>query len=216
VTSFVPARLAVLHRNTSVGGQVPVERPRTYGARRWADVLEGAGFDSDGTRLWTLADSVRPRMTILVCGLNPSPASADTGVGFARPGNRFWPAAIQAGLTTADRDPAELLRRGVGMTDLVKRTTRRADELNPDEYVAGVARVERLVTWLEPGVICFVGLAGWRAAIDRNAVAGLQPSLFGGRPAYVMPSTSGLNASSQLPDLANHLTSASRLGVRPS
>jgi len=194
VTSLFPARLAVLHRNTPVGERVVVDQPRTYGAQRWSDVLEGAGFDADGTRLWSLADSVRPRMTMLVCGLNPSPASADGAVGFARPGNRFWPAAIQAGLTTADRDPAELLRRGVGMTDLVKRTTRRADELNPDEYVAGVSRVERLVSWLEPGVICFVGLAGWRAAVDRNAVAGRQPSLFGGRLAYVMPSTSGHNS----------------------
>jgi hypothetical protein len=56
-----------------------------------------------------------------------------------------------------------------------------------------------------------VGLAGWRAAVDRKAVAGVQPEPFGGRPVYVMPSTSGLNAHSRLDDLADHLRAAAAL-----
>ena len=43
-------------------------------------------------------------MRLLVCGLNPSVYSADAGVGYARPGNRFWPALRLAGLT--DRSTA--------------------------------------------------------------------------------------------------------------
>jgi len=50
-----------------------------------------------------------------------------------------------------------------------------------------------------------VGLTGWRAAVDRQASTGIQPELFGGRPAYVMPSTSGANAHTSLGDLAEHL-----------
>jgi hypothetical protein len=57
--------------------------------------------------------------------------------------------------------------------------------------------------------LCFVGLAGWRAAVDRNASPGWQPREIGGQPAYVMPSTSGLNASAQLPDLIGHFREAS-------
>ena len=65
-------------------------------------------------------------MRLLVCGLNPSIYSADAGVGYARPGNRFWPAAIAAGLVTEDRDPRHALsHHGVGITDLVKRATGR-------------------------------------------------------------------------------------------
>jgi hypothetical protein len=56
-----------------------------------------------------------------------------------------------------------------------------------------------------------VGLAGWRAAVDRKATAGVQPEPFGGRPLYVMPSTSGLNAHSRLDDLTTHLRSAATL-----
>jgi TDG/mug DNA glycosylase family protein len=187
--------------------------------------MVGAGFvivdrtDDGGTRNeWihvlarrerTLPDTVGPGMSLLVCGLNPSVYSADIGVGFARPGNRYWPAALAAGLVTRDRDPRHaLLAHGVGMTDLVKRATARADELTRDEYRAGAERVERLVRWLEPGAVCFVGLAGWRAAIDRRAKAGLQPEPFGGRPAYVMPSTSGLNARVPPAELAEHLRAA--------
>jgi hypothetical protein len=59
-----------------------------------------------------------------------------------------------------------------------------------------------------------VGLAGWRAAVDRKAVAGVQPEPFGGRPAYVMPSTSGLNARTRPAELADHLRAAADLADR--
>jgi TDG/mug DNA glycosylase family protein len=190
------------------------------------DVLVGAGFEvlrceleADSqwihvrvVRARTLPDTVGPGMRLLVCGLNPSVYSADAGIGFARPGNRFWPAAIAAGLVTVDRDTRAALAAGIGMTDLVKRATPRADELTRDEYRAGLARVERLVQWLQPGAVCFVGLAGWRAAVDRKAVAGVQPDGIGGRPAYVMPSTSGLNARVPPSELADHLRAALALG----
>jgi len=97
------------------------------------------------------------------------------------------------------------------MTDLVKRASPRADELTRDEYRAGLARVERMVRWLQPGAVCFVGLAGWRAAVDRKAVSGTQPDGIGGRPAYVMPSTSGLNARVPPAELADHLRVAAAL-----
>lgn len=188
------------------------------------DVLAGAGFDvshvevegdvvrARATRARTLADTVGPGMALLVCGLNPSEYAADRGVGYARPGNRFWPAAVAAGLVTRERDPVHALRaHGIGMTDLVKRATPAARALSAGEYRAGSARVERLVRWLRPGAVCFVGLAGWRAAVDRRARPGVQPEPFGGRPAYVMPSTSGLNARTPTAALAAHLVAALRL-----
>ncbi len=160
-------------------------------------------------RQWTLPDTVAANMRLLVCGLNPSPTSADRGIGFGRPGNRFWPAAVAAGLVTEAFSPdAALTQHGVGMTDLVKRTTTKASELLPTEYQQGLTRVEQLIAWLQPERICFVGLAGWRVTMDRSAKAGWQNERLGGRPVYLMPSTSGLNAHSQLPDLTEHLSAA--------
>jgi double-stranded uracil-DNA glycosylase len=191
------------------------------------DVLVGAGFDiaelavMDGTtasvhrlvararRARTLPDTVAGDMRLLMCGLNPSLYAADAGVGFARPGNRFWPAALAAGVVSRDRDPDHALRHhGVGMTDLVKRATTSADELAAAEYRRGLARVERLVRWLRPGAVCCVGLAGWRAAVDRRATPGWQPADLAGTPVYVMPSTSGLNAAYSLQALTEHLRAA--------
>jgi TDG/mug DNA glycosylase family protein len=166
----------------------------------------------EGTRARTLPDIVGPGMRVLVCGLNPSLNAADAGVGFARPGNRFWPAALASELVSVDRDPWHALRHhGVGFTDLVKRATVGAAELSTDEYRSGFARLERLAAWLQPGVIAFVGLAGWRAAVDRKAVAGPQSRDVGGRPVYVMPSSSGLNARSTVDSLAEHLRAAAAL-----
>ena len=188
------------------------------------DVLAGAGLAVEGTeernrvllvaarRLHTLADTVAPGMRMLVCGLNPSLYAAEVGVGFARGSNRFWPAALAAGLVSRDRDPRHaLVAHNIGMTDLVKRPTRRADELTSAEYAEGLARLERLTERLEPRVVCFVGLAGWRAAVDRRAGSGPQPRRVGGRPAYVMPSTSGLNARCSLSELTAHLQAATAL-----
>jgi double-stranded uracil-DNA glycosylase len=198
-------------------------------------VLTGAGFDvqstetageapsgrevlrARSTRLRTLADTVGPGMKILVCGLNPSVYSADAGIGFARPGNRFWPAALASGLVTRPRDTRRALAVDrVGMTDLVKRATPKASDLTASEYRTGAGRVEKLVSWLRPAAVLFVGLAGWRAAVDPGAAAGEQGRPFGGRPAYVMPSTSGLNAHSQVPELTQHMRRALRLAEAAS
>jgi TDG/mug DNA glycosylase family protein len=192
-------------------------------AARLGDLLVGAGFDDvavdntdpmwgTGRRARTLPDTVGPSMRALVCGLNPSVVAADAGYGFAGRTNRFWAAALAAGLVTRARDPRHALTAdAVGMTDLVKRATPAAKEIRRDEYAAGADRVRRLVAWLGPSVVVFVGLAGYRAAVDRSAVAGPQRERFGGRPAYVMPSTSGLNARTSLDALVDHLIRAQAL-----
>ena len=210
-----------LHRTIAVGERVTVTAPGPRWDRsRLADLLVGAGFApgrigavADGLRATairqcSLPDTVAPQMRLLMCGLNPSVYAAEAGVGFARPGNRYWPAALEAGIVTADRDPDAALRdHGIGMTDVVKRATPRADELSADEYVAGLGRLERLLAWLRPGAVCFVGLAGWRT-LHKRAVAGVQPETLGSCPVYVMPSTSGLNARVPLSELAAHLRAA--------
>jgi TDG/mug DNA glycosylase family protein len=199
-----------------------------WSSDRLMDVVVGAGFDVDGdslavsgdevrlraVRARTLADTVGPGMHLLVCGVNPSPYSADAGIGYGRPGNRFWPAAVAAGIVSRDRDPVDaLVNHGMGMTDFLKRPTRTAAEVTADEYRRGFARLERLVHWLQPGAICFTGLSGWRSVVNPKAGAGRQPESIAGRPVYVMPSTSGLNARTSMAELADHLRAARALAL---
>lgn len=239
----LPLALADLHRSLRVGAPVScslitgpddevVSDDDLPGRRFWRwrdetllDVFAGAGFADvslsgdrprfvEAVRARTLPDFVAAGMRVLVVGLNPSLHAADAGVGYVTPSNRFWKAATEVGLVSVDRDPWHAIRHhGVGMTDLVKRATRRADELHPEEFRAGVARVDRLCDRLQPAVVCVVGLAGWRAAVDRKATVGLQERRLGARPVYVMPSTSGLNASSQLADLVAHLRAVRSLSI---
>jgi TDG/mug DNA glycosylase family protein len=229
-----PVELVLFRGDTDLAPLPDDDLPgRTFSAwspRQLRDVVEGAGFGLThlagdpqrphelvvhAERLRTLADTVGPGMRLLVCGLNPSLHAADVGVGFTGPSNRFWPAAVAAGLVTTPFDArAALTGHGVGMTDLVKRATRRADELDRAEYVAGVGRLERLVRWLAPAAVCVVGLTGWRVAVDRTALPGVQPEPFGGRPVYLMGSTSGLNAHATPAGLADDLRAAAALAGR--
>jgi TDG/mug DNA glycosylase family protein len=233
VSGSAPEALPLLfhraHRNLGAGTRINVTVTGGIGRDRLVDLVDGAGWtllydpvaaapehlEFQVERRHTLADTVGPRMRLLVCGVNPSPYSADVGVGYGRPGNRFWPAVLATGIVAVDRDPMAALAAGMGMTDFAKRATRTAAEVTQDEYEAGFDRVTRLVTWLAPGAVCFVGLSGWRTVVDRHAVAGVQPATVAGRPVYVMPSTSGLNARSTPSDLAHHLTAAWDLSPSP-
>jgi TDG/mug DNA glycosylase family protein len=227
------AELVVFEGDMELGSFVdddfPGRRFSLWPEDRFREVVVGAGFAvesleavpsrGDGNRLRvrarrlrTLPDYVGAGMRMLVVGLNPSVYAADAGMGFARPGNRFWPAALSAGLVTRDRDPRHaLLEHGVGMTDLVKRATARASEVSRREFRAGMQRVERLVDWLRPRVVCVLGVTGWRVVADATATIGLQPTRLAGVPVYVMPNPSGLNARVPLSELADHLRRASAI-----
>jgi TDG/mug DNA glycosylase family protein len=153
-----------------------------------------------------LADLGGPGLRLLLCGINPSLRSAEAGLHFARPGNRFWPALHLAGITPrllAPVEQHELLVLGVGITNICARPTRRADELTPGELLAGALALEALVGEWRPGVVAIVGITAYRAALSRRlAVLGEQPERFGGRPLWVLPNPSGLNAHHRVEDLA--------------
>jgi TDG/mug DNA glycosylase family protein len=241
----LPTALAQLHHSMAVRAPLVLSVHRGAGESvlttgdipgrffaRWEPedlgaALAGAGFvverlEADDQWVWadarrerTLPDFVAPGMRLLVCGLNPSLVAADAGYGYAGRTNRFWPAALEAGIVTRPRQPFRALAHdGVGMTDLVKRATPGASVIEAGEYDAGTARVRRMVEWLRPAAVLFVGLAGWRSSVDRGARAGLQSEPFGGCPAYVMPSTSGLNARAPKAELVAHMASAMALARR--
>jgi TDG/mug DNA glycosylase family protein len=231
----IPMALAELHNAVMLGGAVhlqvtcdqlpdpdgdpfPGRHFSHFTTAEFRELVEHAGFDvlsstDDGeewvdveaTRGFYLPDTVGPDMRVLIVGLNPGTLTAEVGIGFARPGNRFWPAARAARLVRRVLDPFDALRHdGVGMTNLVRRPTVGASELRTEEYRAGAARLARLVTWLRPSVVCFVGLTGYRAAWDKKATAGWQETPIGDASVYVMPNTSGLNAHSKPADFVAH------------
>ena len=152
-----------------------------------------------------LPDVLGPDLDVLFCGINPSLRSAERGHHFARPGNRFWPALHGAGFTPRRLTPDEdglLPALGLGITNVVDRPTRAAAELSDAELHAGFAALGALVARERPRVLAMVGLGAWRTVSRRrDAGGGLQEERVGGRPVWVLPNPSGLNANHQLPDL---------------
>src|SRR6187455_70151 len=88
----------------------------------------------------TIADIIAHDLDVLFVGINPGLYSAATGHHFARPGNRFWKALAEGGLTPRVLRPdeeRELLQLGMGVTNIVSRSTAAASELSADELRAG-------------------------------------------------------------------------------
>ena len=156
----------------------------------------------------TVRDVIAPGLRVLFCGINPGLYSGATGHHFARPGNRFWPTLYQAGFTLRLLHPSEereLLTYGYGITNLVGRATATADELSPEELVAGQRRLKAKVKRYQPQVVDVLGISAYRIAFGQKSVSpGKQPEQLGNTVVWVLPNPSGLNAHYQLADLADH------------
>jgi TDG/mug DNA glycosylase family protein len=147
-----------------------------------------------------------PGLRVLFVGINPSLRSAEVGHHFARPGNRFWPTLHAAGFTPRRLAPHEdrlLPSFGIGVANIVSRPTRAAAELTVAELREGAARLESTVRAWTPQLVAVVGIVAYRAAFARpGADLGLQDEPVGGRPVWVLPNPSGLNAHYKPADFA--------------
>jgi TDG/mug DNA glycosylase family protein len=154
---------------------------------------------------------------------------------FARPGNRFYPALLRAGVITepvdaatgmTDADRARFTAAGIGITNLARRATARADELSADELREGGRRLVELVAQRRPDVVAVAGVTAYRQAFGvPRARTGRQAEPPPGWPAdvqlWVVPNPSGLNAHDTVDTLAAAYGEAARAagvipgGVRP-
>jgi len=150
-------------------------------------------------------DVVGPGLRVLFCGINPGAVSGELDQHFARPGNRFWKALHGSGFTDRLLAPAEqwaLIDYGLGITNLVARTSRAAADLGPAELRKGAIRLEGMVVDLAPSWVAILGIQAYRVAFRRpKAVIGRQPQELGGSGLWLLPNPSGLQARYQLPEL---------------
>lgn len=154
----------------------------------------------------SIPDLIAPDLDILFCGINPGLYSGATGLHFARPGNRFWRALHEGGLTPTLLQPWQqqaMLDAGLGITNLVMRTTATAAELADEELRLGRRALERKVGRYRPKAVAIVGIGAYRVGFDRpRAMVGPQPEDIRGAQAWVLPNPSGLNANYQPSDFA--------------
>ncbi len=152
----------------------------------------------------TTEDLIDYDLKVLFCGINPGIWSGATGFHFAKPGNRFWKVLHLAGFTDRQLHPseeAELLARGHGITSLVKRTTARADELRPEEFVEGGRLLVKKIEKYRPRNLAVLGIGAYRTAFEKpKAKIGRQEDALGGARVWLLPNPSGLNANYRLSD----------------
>lgn len=153
-----------------------------------------------------IPDVLAPDLRVLFCGINPGLWSGATGHHFARPGNRFWPALFRSGFTSRLLRPDEqdeLLTLGLGITNVVARTTAKAAELTALELRDGGAALVGRVEQYRPRILAVLGLGAYRTAFGRpRTVAGPQSDAIGDTAIWVLPNPSGLNAHYTLDALA--------------
>jgi TDG/mug DNA glycosylase family protein len=154
----------------------------------------------------TIENVIARDLRVLFCGINPGLYSGATGWHFARPGNRFWRVLHESGFTDRVLHPSEqflLPHFGLGITNLVNRTTATAAELSDDELRAGGQRLRPLVAEWTPAWLAVVGVSAYRVAFaDPTAQVGRQALTVGDTRVWVLPNPSGLNAHYQVPELA--------------
>ncbi|MGP3945055.1 G/U mismatch-specific DNA glycosylase [Streptomyces sp. 6N106] len=151
-------------------------------------------------------DVVGDDLRVLFCGINPGLMTAATGHHFARPGNRFWPTLHASGFTPRQLHPSEqseLVRYGLGITNVVARASARADELSDQEYREGGRIVEEKVLRLRPRWLAVAGVTAYRVAFgDKKAKIGPQTRTIGNTRIWALPNPSGLNAHWTLATMA--------------
>jgi TDG/mug DNA glycosylase family protein len=145
-----------------------------------------------------LPDRLAPNLRLWFVGTAAGPMSAAVGAYYAHPGNRFWRALHQTGVTPRLLAPYEyplLLDLGVGLTDFCKTSWGVDAQIAREAF--DVEGFKRKVKRLTPDALAFtsktaaglwLGKSTERISVGRQAV-GEGPEVF------VLPSPSGLATS---------------------
>jgi double-stranded uracil-DNA glycosylase len=164
-------------------------------------------------------DLIAPDLQILFVGVNPGIRSGQAHHHFAHPSGRLWRALHESGFTPELLRPAEeraLLAYGLGLTNLVDRPTRAADELTADELRQGGRRLRRKACRYRPGWVAVLGVVAYRVAFDEPmATVGPQRRALCSSRLWVLPGPTGRNAHYPLPQLIEefrHLRRAAQCG----
>jgi double-stranded uracil-DNA glycosylase len=140
-----------------------------------------------------LPDLLAPGLRVVFCGTAAGARSARVGAYYAGPGNRFWPTLHAIGLIPVRLEPhqfREVMRYGLGLTDLAKHTAGSDASLARADFDAAALRDK--IARYAPAVLAFTSK---RAALEFYRLSrvdyGPQPHPLASTQVYVLPSPSG-------------------------
>lgn len=145
-----------------------------------------------------LPDRLAPGLKLWFVGTAAGPMSAAVGAYYAHPGNRFWRALHETGVTPrlyAPHEFPELMTLGVGLTDFCKTAWGVDAQIAREAF--DVAGFKRKVAKLKPAALAFTSKTAaslWLGRSTGRITTGRQETADG--PAvFVLPSPSGLATS---------------------
>jgi TDG/mug DNA glycosylase family protein len=152
-------------------------------------------------------DILAKNLDVIFCGLNPASSASAAGHNFSNGSNRFWRVLHLAGFTDVrlrPQDERRLLEYGCGITAVVRRPTRRAQEVSSEEFRQARQGFEAKVRQYAPHSIAFLGKRAFSLMTGQPEVTwGRQPTEFAGTMSWILPNPSGLNRSFTLDTLVS-------------
>ena len=112
-------------------------------------------------------------LDVIFCGLNPASSAAVAGHNFSSGSNRFWTVLHLAGFTALrlpPQDERRLLEYRCGITAVVRRPTRKAAEVSPEEFRQARLGFETRMRQYAPRSIAFLGKRALSIMIGRPDV----------------------------------------------
>jgi TDG/mug DNA glycosylase family protein len=139
-------------------------------------------------------DLLQPGLKLVFCGTAPGRVSAAQKQYYAHPQNKFWRTLFAVGLTPHQFAPAEyedLLRFGIGLTDIAKHVSGQDNQLpraslGPHAVKMLKERIEKNV----PRILAFTSLTGGRSVLGPKANFGAQKETLGKTRVWILPSPS--------------------------
>jgi double-stranded uracil-DNA glycosylase len=142
-------------------------------------------------------DVLATGLDVVFCGVNPASTAAASGHNFSNANNRFWLVLNLAGFTDVrlqSQDERRLLAYRCGITAMVRRPTKSADEVSPDEFRRAGQGFEAKMRRYAPRSIAFLGKRAISALIRTSDVPwGRLPAGYAGTLAWILPNPSGRN-----------------------
>jgi TDG/mug DNA glycosylase family protein len=146
-----------------------------------------------------LPDRLAADLRVWFVGTAAGPMSAAVGAYYAHPGNRFWRALHETGITPRQFAPHEfpdLLALGIGLTDFCKTGWGVDADIARDAF--DVAGFRRKVARLRPRALAFTSKTAaslWLGRGTGKIATGRQADDPHGHAVFVLPSPSGLATS---------------------
>lgn len=131
-------------------------------------------------------------MKLVIVGCHPTESSVRVGHYYAGRDNEFWPLLFEGGVVPEPfdyRDDKRVIEFGIGLTDLVKRPSKTAEEISREDFAEGRIVLSQKLEEFTPRVVAFNGRLAYEQFAQRRCKYGLQKELLYGARVFVLPAT---------------------------